>query len=534
MSILLFLITGCGFAGNMTDFNKKDEIIILYTANVDCAGDEGITYSGISAYKKEKMQEYKCVELVDAGNYLSGRLLGTISNGSYAVDIMGNAGYDVATIGSKDFYYPVYRLLSLHGSMKFSLVSCNFCNSEDGDSVFDGFVIRQADDKKIAYVGVTSPDTFNIRTSAQFSDEDGNIQYGFCQDDNDLFYQKVQQAVDSAREDGADYVIVLSNLGMSCSNKKFNVYELISKTTGIDVVIDGGNNNVIEQEMVADKQSHKVLLTMPGENLQQIGELHITDDGISAVMVSEYKKKDSKTSDFMVNEIYKCKQNAEETTVKVDYPLVMHDENKYLIRRQETNLGDFCADAYKTELNADIALIDAASINANVDAGDLSYADIESVFPYRQKVCLVKATGQQIKDALEIGASEYPSEYSAFLQVSGIKYSIYSNRSSALAINDGACTRLSDSYRVDDITVLNSQTGEYENLELNKLYNVAISEYMHSTKNGIFYMFKDCEVVLDRELTDQQILLKYIQRFYSSSFPEEYRNIDGQGRITIK
>lgn len=533
--IMLFFLTGCGLTDGMNSLNKKDDIVILYTANVNCAGDEGITYSGIAAYKKEKQKQYKCVELVDAGNYLSGRLLGTINNGSYAVDIMGSAGYDVATFGAKDFYYPVNRLQSLKGSMNFELVCCNFYYIESNESVFKDYVIREAGDKKIAYVGITSPDTINMRTEDQFKDENGNLEYSFGENDEAQLYERVQNTVDSARSEGADYVIVLSNIGASGKNQKYNIYNLISATSGIDAVIDGGDREVLEQTKVANKDKAEVLLTMPGGNLQQFGELHITDTSITAQIVSDYRKKDTDTSDFMVNELYKCKQNAERTTVKVDFSLVMRDKNsKYLIRRGETNLGDFCADAFRKEMCADIALVDAASINSDIKEGELSYADVESVFPYRQNICLVKASGSQIRDALELGVSQYPSENSAFLQVSGIKYNIYSDRTPAIVYEDGVETKLSDTYRVDDITVLNKETCEYEPIDPDKEYYVAISEYMQSADGGKFAMFKDCEIVLDRELTDQQILLKYIQSFYYSSIPEEYRDINGQQRITIK
>jgi len=528
-------MTGCALTDGVKNLKKENDIVILYTANTNCAGDEGATYAGIAAYKKEMMQKYKYVELVDSGNYLSGRLLGTINNGSYAVDIMGCAGYDVATLGPKDFYYSVGRLLGFKGAVSFDIVSCNFYATESDESVFKGYVIREVGDKKIAYVGITSPDTFNLRTKNQFKDENGNFQYSFCQEDEAYFYERVQGSVDAAREEGADYVIVLSNLGISNLNAKYSVYQLISKTSGIDIVIDGGENKVLKQEMVKNKNASQVLLTMPGENLQQFGEIHITDKGITADIVYDYRKKDVETSEFMQGEIYKCKQNAEKTTVKIDFSLVMHGDNsKYLIRKQETNLGDFCADAYRVEMCADIAFVDAAAINSDIKKGELSYAEIESVFPYRQPISLVKASGQQIRDALEMGASRYPMESSAFLQVSGIKFDIDSAKPAALLVEDGVCVQISDEYRVSNITVLNKETGEYEPIDFNKKYYVAISEYMKSATNGKFPMFNDCEVVLDQELTDQQILLKYIQKFYYSSIPDEYRDVNGQGRITIK
>lgn len=535
--IISIIIVGCSDNKKIIeDTYKKDDIVILYTANVNCGADEGTTYAGIAAYKKEMKSTYNYVELVDAGNYLSGDLLGTMSNGSYAVDIMNKVGYDIAVLGKRDFYYPVYRLNYLSDAIDFEWLSCNFVNEDSGESVFENYVIEEFGDKKVAFVGVSNPDTYNLRTESQFSDEEGNVLYNFCQDGKgDKLFERVQLCVDEARENGADTVILMSNIGNSHTNSRYSIDALIKNTYGINAVIDGGDLTSCTRKDVKNKNNESVLLTMPGSHLQQFGKLIISDDEITSEMVSDYKKKDKDTSDFIVDEIYKHMQNAQKPIVQIDYSLAIKDEDSnYLVKKQETNLGDLCADAYREAMCADIAFVDAGSIKSEVTDKNFTYLDIEDIFPYKQEICLVSASGKTILNALELGSSQCPYEAANFLQTSGLKYTIDTSIMPAVVVEDGELACVSEKYRVSDITVLNKESGEYEPIDLSKKYTVAISSYIYNTSNKSYMMFNDCEPVLIDEMTDQQALLKYLLIYNHVELPNEYSDINGQGRIIIR
>lgn len=274
---------------------------------------------------------------------------------------------------------------------------------------------------------------------------------------------------------------------------------------------------------------------MPGSHLQQFGKLIISDDKITSEIVSDYKKKDKDTSKFLVNETYKYKQNAQKFIVQIDYPLVIRDEDlNYLVRKQETNLGDLCADAYREALCADIALVDASSIKSDVVDKDFTYFDIEAIFPYKQEICLVSASGKTILDALELGSAECPYEAANFLQTSGLKYTIDTSITPAIVVEDGECAYVSEKYRVNNVSVLNKKSGEYEPIDLSKKYTVAISSYIYNDSCGSNMMFKGCEPVLIDEMTDQQALFQYLLIYNQDELPSDYADINGQGRITIK
>ena len=535
LAAAMILLFGCSDK-NIEQETVNNDIMILYTANVNCEGDSGMTYAGVAAYKSEMEQTNKYVTLVDAGNYLSGQILGTLSGGSYAAQIMNSAGYDIAALGKKDFYYGIDKISSLISSMKFDIISCNFIKKSTGESVFSSYQMKTYGDKKVAFIGISNPSVLNKRTESKYTDDNGEVGYDFCRnEDGTSLYNKVQETVDDARKDGADYVVALSSLGENHYNEKWDIEQLVANTTGVDAVIDGGSENVIAGKNIKNKDGEDVVLTEPGSQLEQIGKMCITNGKITTELVSDYKKKDKRTSEYMTEIIHKYQASAKNVVVNMAYNLVMKSEDgsDYLIRHAETNLGDLCADAYRDVLGADIALVDAGSIGEGITDNNITYDDMEQIFPYNQQACLIKATGKMIRNALELASTDCPYANRNFLQVSGLKYSINTKKASAIIRVGSKIENVSEDYRVSGIQVLNSDTNEYEALDLDKEYLVAMSNYMYKGLSGNFYMFKDCEPVLDDEMSDAQLLLTYLEPFWGDNLPKQYENPEGDGRISV-
>lgn len=526
--VICLFISGCSYAVSGNESLNKEDIVILYTSDSRCAFDDGVTYAGIASYKKELLNQYQYVTLVDAGDYCSGGMIGAMSEGLTPVQIMNQAGYDVAALGGGEFNYGVDRLLQLQKNMDFTAVSCNFLDNETENSVFDAYEIKSYGDVRVAFLGITAPKTYNFRTERFYVNEKGTPIYQFCQDENGKrLYQQVQATVDQAKAEGVDYVIALSNLGQNDLHDKWDVYQLISHTTGIDAIIDGNTPEVIDQEIVRNKNGEKVILTKPGSKLSGIGEMTISEGKIETEIIKGYKKTDLDTNAYMAELIRVYKKKLTNTVLTLDFDLIMKKEKQededgpdYLIRRQETNLGDLCADAYRTVLNADIA------------DGAISFQDIMQIFPYYQQSCVIKATGQQILDALEMGSCQYPNEERHFLQVSGLTFEIDDSISSAVILDERVnIAYMSDQYRVRNVMAYNRDSGNYEPLDLNKYYTVALSGYMCKISGSGYIMLQGCELLLDEELTDSELLLEYLRREFNGALSADYANENGQGRI---
>ena len=539
--MLITLFTACG----KKDTDKSQDIVILYTNDAHCGIDENIGYAGLASYKKSVKQKNEYVTLVDCGDALQGELIGTVSKGEYPVDIMNNVGYDFAIPGNHEFDYGMDRFSELMQKSNTQYLGCNIAysgNSENKLSDIKPYEIKEYGKTKVAFIGVLTPENIAKSTPSYFQ-ENGEFVYGFNGDSGASLYAQVQKYIDECNGKGADYVVILSHLGDEKESSPFTSTELIENTTGIDVVLDGHSHRTISSKIMQDKNSDKVIMSSTGTKLNAIGQLVITESGyISTGLISDYSEKDNETEGFISNIKTSYEADMNRIVASSDIVLSGYDANGIrLVRNRETTIGNFCADAYRAVSGADIALVNGGGIRADLKAGDISYADIIAVHPFGNMLCVVKATGQEILDCLEMATRFTTAEIAengnakgedgGFQQVSGIKYTIDTSIPSSVSLDEnGMFVSVANTRRVSNVQVL--QNGEYVSLELNKTYTVASSNYMIKKSGGGFNMFNDNELVIDEGMLDNQVLISYITKYLQGKLGEQY--LKTEDRITVK
>lgn len=226
----------------------------------------------------------------------------------------------------------------------------------------------------------------------------------------------------------------------------------------------------------------------------------------------------------------KYSELANEVVAKSEVNLVKNkpiaDTGKF--KPTETNLGDLCADAFRTILGADVAFVGDGGLRADIVKGDIRYADIISVMPFRDSLCLIEATGQQILDALEHGAANIPEGSGKLLHVSGLTYEIHTEiPSSEVLSKKQEFLRVDGEYKVKNVTVGG------EPLVLDKTYTVAGNDFILKNGGSGFSMFKGCKFLRDDGMLDNQALISYIKDNLGGCIGAEYANPYGQGRIAI-
>ncbi len=530
LSMAMLLWIGC-LAAPASVQGADSDIVVLYTNDVHCSIDENIGYAGLAAYKAELESAGHAVTLVDVGDAIQGGTIGTLSEGAYIIDIMNAVGYDLAIPGNHEFDYGMDQFLALTEQATFPYLSANFIDLRTGDPVLSGYQILSYGDVDIAYVGISTPETFTKSTPTYFQDENGNYIYGFCEGNNgqDL-YDAVQSNVDAALAEGADYVVALGHLGTDGQSSPWMSTELIANTAGIDVFLDGHSHSTIPSQEVANKDGETVLLSSTGTGLASIGKLTISEDGLTTELISDYTEKDPATEAF-INDIksqYEELVNTVVATSNVALTILDPVTGERIVRHAETNLGDLCADAYRIVLGADIAFVNGGGIRASIEAGDITYGDIISVHPFGNMACVIEATGQQILEALELGASAYPGESGGFLQVSGMTYQIDPTVPSPVILDDHSMfAGLEGENRVKNVMIGG------EPLDLEKTYTLASHNYMLKSAGDGYSMFQGCTILQDEVLIDNQVLINYIVDELNGIVGDSYSNPYGEGRITI-
>ena len=520
------------------------DIVILYTSDVHCGMGDNFGYAGLEAIKEHFENAGDKVFLVDDGDAIQGDHVGTLTQGEAIIDLMNKAGYDVAIPGNHEFDYGMDRFLELVDKAEYQYISCNF--NKSGELVLDPYVIKEAGDHKIAFVGVTTPKTLTSSTPKYFMDENGEFIYGFFQDETgEGVYNAVQKAVDDARGEGADIVVVMGHMGLELDCSPWTYAEVIENTNGIDVFLDGHSHDT-EQVVMKNKDGEDVIRSACGTKLAGIGWVRISaeDGSITSGLYSwnngvpAYELFD--IDNDMAKEV--AAKNAElgdklnEVVAVTNVDLTIYDPEAVdaeghpvrVIRVAETNLGDLCADAYRDQSGADIAFVNGGGIRTSIEKGDITFGDIINVHPFGNMLTVIEVTGQQILDALEWGTRNVPGENGGFPQVSGLTYEIHSYiDSSCTSDENGLFTGVTGEYRVKNVKVGG------EDLDLTKTYTLASHDYMLLNKGDGYNMFNDCKVLQESVKLDNQVLIDYITGTLGGQIGEGYEDPYGQGRIVI-
>lgn len=587
LSVILsfaMLISSAVYVG-AAEQTLSDDIVILYTNDVHTYIDGDLSYDVVSALKKDLSRKYKYVFLADAGDHIQGTAYGSADKGETVIKMMNEAKYDVATLGNHEFDYDMEGCLNAVELANFTYVSANFYHEENGvrtENVLDSYVTFDCGDEKIAFVGITTPETFEKSTPAYFKDENGNFIYGISGGKDGAELQRdVQNAIDEAREAGATRIVALGHLGIEKSSEPWTSKETISKISGLDAFIDGHSHSVVESESVMDKDGNDVLLTQTGSYFDRIGIMIIDSetDKVESDFI-EYKdiidgNGENVVGHRLVSDLYDGTEVLSDNTVKeikdkwisetddkleekigsseVSLDNYDRDGNR-LVRMQETNSGDFAADALyyffdSIDMEVDAAFMNGGGIRNTAISGDISYKTCKDMHTFGNVACLQLVTGRQILDALEWGSRQVGTgENGGFLQVSGITYKINTAVPNTVKEDEfGTWVAGPDEYRVYDVRVYNKKSGKYEALDLDAEYKLAGYNYTLRNLGDGYAMFDGAVNVLDYVSEDYMILADYVKGFENGvvkaqnsplkeKYPDmllDYGNVNGSGRVKI-
>ena len=539
--VMLLSLTGMAFAEG--EAALQQDVVVLFTSDAHCGIDQGFGYAGLAAIRQSLEEAGNHVVLVDNGDSIQGEPIGTMTTGEALIELMNTVGYDIAIPGNHEFDYGMVRFLELTEKANFPYISANF--NKEGELVFAPYVIKEFDGVKIAFVGVTTPKTITSSTPKYFQDEEGNFIYGFMQDETgEKLYTAVQTAVDAARAEGAAYVVALGHLGNEEACAPWTYADVIANTTGIDALLDGHSHDT-DQVQMENKDGQTVLRSGCGTKLAGVGCLRIGKDGKLSTELFLWNNKTAAPALLGIrNDAYTAVKTAQDALTEklsevvaqtaveltINDPTAKKDDGSpiRIVRSQETNLGDLCADAYRNLSGAQIAFVNGGGIRVSIKQGDITLNDILKVHPFGNAMCVIEASGQQILDALEWGARAVPSESGGFLQVSGLTYEIHSYvESSAKADENTMFAGVEGEYRVKNVMVGG------EPLDLEKTYTLASHNYMLKNGGDGYSMFGGCKLLQDEVMLDNQVLINYITGSLGGVVGEEYAQPYGEGRIVI-
>lgn len=581
--ILLFLTGAPAFAAEEA---LSEDIVILYTNDVHTYIDGPLSYDVVAALKTELKKQYKYVFLADAGDHIQGTAYGSMDNGESVIKIMNEAKYDVATLGNHEFDYGTDGCMNVLELADYPYISANFYHTENGvrgENVLDSFKSFDCGEEKLAFVGITTPETFEKSTSAYFRDENGSFIYGISGGmDGAELRNDVQNAIDEAKSQGATKVIALGHLGVDVSSQPWTSEETIAGVSGLDAFIDGHSHSVIEEKLVKDKDGNDVVLTQTGSCFDRVGIMVIDadTDAITTDFIECAENLDTDgetvTGYSLISDVYDGRELVFDNNVKESKDKLIDDINdklggkigtasvvfdnydedgNRLVRSEETNTGDFAADALyylfdNMGMDVDVAIMNGGGIRNAAITGDITYKMCKDIHTFGNVACLQRISGRQLLDALEWGARNAGAgENGGFLQVSGITYKVDTSVLNTVEEDEnGIWLSGPEEYRVYDVEIYNKESGLYEAIDLDAEYNTAGYNYTLRNLGDGYSMFDGAVNVLDYVMEDYMVIANYIGGFengevggknspLAKKYPTmllDYSTVGGSGRIKFE
>ena len=543
-SKLLFLLLIVALAG----CQRKQPIVILYENDAHCAV-EG--YARLAGQRDAERQHTPYVAVVSSGDFAQGNTVGSLTKGEAIVRIMNAVGYDYLTIGNHEFDYTVPQMQHLSELLTAKTLCCNFSRYEqdnddkddrDNDDLYPAYEVKDFGGTKVGFIGVATPSTFRSSTPTYFIDDNGNLLYNFHQTDT---YECVQEAVNDAREEGAEIIIVLSHLG----DDPEVAYSrgLIAATHGIDVVLDGHAHHVLNERLVNDR-GDSVTLTSTGTKFAYIGRLTIdTDNRVTTELlpISDCHRVNQAVQDTVlaIQQELEARVNAPVGTTA--FALADRDnQDNRLVRKQETNLGDFMADVARYTTGANIGVCNGGGLRAGLYNETITFGNIVSIWPFNNTMRVVECTGQQLLDAFEVSAANLPRENGDFMHVSGLRYTINPHVPTSVIWDDNRMFNgVGKTRRIAKMEVFMladgesdklpyEQRGTWQQVNPNAVYTIGGQSYIIAC-SGASGMFAKMRLlpVEGEPVNDVDAVCAYIQAM-GGTINDVYRR--PQGRITIK
>ncbi len=503
------------------------EIVILHTNDVHGAIS---SYAKVAALKAEYEAKGAEVLLMDAGDYIQGEPYVSVSQGETAIRLMNYVGYDVATIGNHEFDYGYENLAKLAAAAEFPIIAANVMYN--GKTAFEANKVFELESGvKVGVFGLSTPET---ATKAH----PGKIK-GVTFLSGDDMNKAAQAQVDELTAAGCDYIICLGHLGIDDSSKGYRSVDLLEAVTGIDVFIDGHSHSSLDDVKALVGEDCKVgdtLLTSTGTKLATVGAVVISEDGISieSVDLEKYEGSDDvveEAAQLVIDEV-----DAAYGEVFAKSEVELCGEKAPGNRTEETNNGDLIADAILWQAKKDgslpvadenvIAITNGGGIRAAIAAGDITKKDVNTVLPFGNTVAYVTVKGSVLLEALEASTFSTPEAVAAFPQVSGIKFSIDTNK----AFDQGEQYPGSTYYAPASINRVTIESINGKAFDPEATYVVVTNDFL-AAGGDTYYAFS-VSTSVDTGIPMDEAVMSYITEELKGVVTAEKYG-EPQGRITV-
>ncbi|MBN1501542.1 MAG: 5'-nucleotidase C-terminal domain-containing protein [Spirochaetes bacterium] len=481
--------------------NNSFTLKVLHTNDTHLRLMEG-TYDGMGfpklAAKINELRKGKDpVLLLDAGDFVHGMPIGTISKGEKIIGLLDLMGYDAITIGNHEFDYGKNQLLKLIKKTKVPFISANIYSGKKRFS--KPYIIKEIQGVKVGIFGLTTPESY-VKAHPK------NVTGLTIKDPAD----EARIMVSELQSKGCSVIIALVHLGIDESTpENWRSTYVAENVPGIDLIVDGHSHSSLPSGMKSG--STMIVSAMEYDKALGIVDLDVSQGKVSSVKASYFTKEDAAKApeDSAVLAFIKNveNQNKKITDAVIGKSDIELNGEKNNVRAGETNLGNLITNSILWKTGADCVITNGGGIRASVAKGKITKGNIITVLPFGNTIVVKEISGKDIREALEFGVADYPNTAGKFPHVAGITFKLDAKAAAGK--------------RVVDLMIGGKPADD------KKLYKLATNDFMAAGGDG-YAMFKPAkEYKLYGGL--DEILIEYIDS--NGTVTEKIAKVDG--RITV-
>ncbi len=424
-------------------------------------------------------------DIILGANYTHNQVADKFLNWSgFIASALGNHELDVVEPGN---------LAKLLSNAKYKMLAVNI--EIDKNSPLSGRIekstIVEKDGEKYGLIGIAPPD---MKERVKMNNTMKDIQVS----DAETTRKLVQKEVDKLKEQGINKIVVLSHEGTK------NDIQLAKETTGIDIIFAAHTHDLIEgikegKNLFYSKSGEPTIITQAGKDGETVGILNV---------------------DFDEKGVIKKAQNNVIKTRAYNRPLFIKDSVENILGKPEVigrvkaaveppvkrliennPHGNMIADAMRSELGTDIALLNAGNIRGSFSQGPIDTRLISDITPFEDHMMILGLTEKQIVDSIKVGCKSIPrsSNKPGILLVSGLKYK---------ASKQGELLEL-------EFIDKNNQVHKIDvnNPDPKKKYTVAADDFFATGGDGYLESNKHPEFVIQKfEMDKNKLACDYIKK----------------------
>ena len=410
---------------------------------------------------KRIRRENPATVMVLGGDTLSPSVASTLLQGRHMIAGLNALGLDLATFGNHEFDFGPTVLAERMRESKFVWVSANVLDRSDGRP-FGGAqreVMLTLAGVRVGVFGLTTAEVVKSSSPGPGVEVREPI-------------AAAREVSHDLRQRGAQVIVAVTHLDMREDRA-------MAERADVDLILGGHEHEPLIVE------EGKTLITKAGADARYLVQvdLWLGRDGRRRERSWTFHEIGPRlTPDPDVAAVAKSfdAQVSRELDVVVGQAGVPLEARRSRVRTQETNLGDFIADAFRARMKTDVALINGGGIRGDriVPAGPLSRRDVVAVLPFANVVVSVELTGRALRTALEQGLARLDREGGGFLQVSGLTLTLDPSRpvgQRVVAVEVGGAP-----------------------LDAARRYQVAVVDYVANGGDGIT-AFREAQMIVDAE-----------------------------------